>query len=392
MNIGMVARACRACGSLETMCVMHFREQPVHVGLVYDSKAEARSATKADIELWGCTECGFCWNKSFDETLLAFGPGYDASLSHSPSYLAHLQQTADRLVTWYGVTNEVVFDIGCGKGEFLRAMGRAGHNRGIGVDPTQDDFADRTDSIEFRRASYNEQQASTECGIVCCVSVLEDIQNLSEFLALVRRQCENNNCVAYFEVFHAAAAIEQLATWTIHYEQCNYFGESSLRLVFERSGFEILALTQCLGDQYMSVDVAPRVEKVAIEKRAPDLCSDRIARLFKAFRAQHFASVERWNVKLRSDRSDSPVVLWGSGGRGVTFLNSIDEPESVDFVVDLNRDKSGKYTAVTGHLIVAPEELVRIQPKVIIISNPNYESEIRKQIRDLGITSEVECI
>jgi hypothetical protein len=51
----------------------------------------------------------------------------------------------------------------------------------------------------------------------------------------------------------------------------------------------------------------------------------------------------------------------------------------VDNLIDINPNKQGKFTALTGIQIISPEEFnEKGSGSTLIIVNPNYEHEIRK--------------
>src|SRR3954451_5396291 len=60
------------------------RRVPVDVGSTLPSEADALAAPLADIILANCHNCGLTWNRTFNNSQIAFKPGYDAGLHHSP--------------------------------------------------------------------------------------------------------------------------------------------------------------------------------------------------------------------------------------------------------------------------------------------------------------------
>jgi hypothetical protein len=80
--------------------------------------------------------------------------------------------------------------------------------------------------------------------------------------------------------------------------------------------------------------------------------------------------------------------LWGTGGKGITFVNSLETAEAIPFVVEINPDKQGKYIPGTGQRIVPPEFMAEYRPDKVIITNALYEKEMKQQARDLGVDCE----
>lgn len=78
------------------------------------------------------------------------------------------------------------------------------------------------------------------------------------------------------------------------------------------------------------------------------------------------------------------VVVWGAGARGVTILN-VFKDSRIEYAVDLNPNKQGKYVPGTGQKIVKPEFLMEYRPDFVILANPAYRTEIEKSMDSLGI-------
>ncbi len=98
---------------------------------------------------------------------------------------------------------------------------------------------------------------------------------------------------------------------------------------------------------------------------------------------------ELWNRRLSRYRdAGERVVVWGTGGKGITFLNSVSDAQAIEFVAEINPDKQGKYVPGTGQRIVSPEFLAEYQPHKIIITNALYETEMKAQARELGVKAE----
>jgi hypothetical protein len=76
-------------------------------------------------------------------------------------------------------------------------------------------------------------------------------------------------------------------------------------------------------------------------------------------------------------------VAWGAGSKGNSFLNLVGR--DVKAIVDINPKKRGKFVAGTGQPIVAPEDLIGIEPATVVIMNPVYRSEIAAQLEQLGL-------
>jgi hypothetical protein len=88
-------------------------------------------------------------------------------------------------------------------------------------------------------------------------------------------------------------------------------------------------------------------------------------------------------------KSKQRLVIWGGGSKGVTFLNALKAEREVEYVVDVNPRKQGRFVAGTGQEIVAPEFLVDYGPHAVLVMNPIYEGEIRRRLNELGVPATV---
>jgi SAM-dependent methyltransferase len=364
----------------------------VHVGVLYDSREAARAASLGDVTLTHCHRCGLIHNRRFDTKITNFAPGYEVALHHSKVFREFTEGVARRLIHQYRLENKSIFEIGCGAGFFLRTLCQLGNNHGIGVDPTisrehTEQLGDG--SVRFVRDFYGDRFIELNCDFICCLSVFEAIPDPTEFLLRVRKTIGPRHDVpVYFEVFNGMRSFEQLETWSVHYEQCNYFGLESLTDLFRRCGFEVLRAGTCYeGDQYLYVEA--RVSENAEPDSKPSESSSQLPTKIAEFSQHYREALDGWSKRLEQFRSSgSRVVLWGSGGKGISFLNALDSEGLIEYVVEINPDKHGKHIPGSGQMIVGPEFLKEYQPDKIIITNPLYEDEMKQQAAQLGVHSD----
>ena len=57
--------------------------------------------------------------------------------------------------------------------------------------------------------------------------------------------------------------------------------------------------------------------------------------------------------------------------------------------IDLNTRKHGLHVAGTGQVVRPPEYLKDFKPDMVIITNPVYREEIRKDLNEMGLDPEI---
>jgi len=77
--------------------------------------------------------------------------------------------------------------------------------------------------------------------------------------------------------------------------------------------------------------------------------------------------------------------------RAITFLAGVrGAPEMVDYVVDVNPHRHGRFLPCTGTKVIAPEQLRQLRPDVVIATNPNYAKEIWRDVQAMELNCEFE--
>ncbi len=382
---------CPVCSSRHHGDFFELHGVPVDTCRLWDAAEQAKQARLGDVVLSYCRSCGFGFNRIYDGSKVSFQPGYEASLVYSNVFTTFQHGVATRLIDRYGLRNKTIVEIGCGRGEFLTLLCELGGNNCIGFDPTLPGESIEQigrGSVQLVPDYYTAQRADLEPDFICCLSVLEDMPQPVAFLEDLKRILGTRRPAMYFEIFNAFRAFEQNETWSIHYEQCNYFGLDSFTYLFERAGFEVLEAGTCYeGDQYLFAEVMPTPETETPSSQVANLRP--IPSVITAFADHHAESMALWQRHLNEfARTKTKAVVWGSGGKGTSFLNALDNTDAIRYVVDINPNRQGQYIGGSGHQIVAPEFLQQYQPDIIVITNPLYEREITEQVAALGIACE----
>lgn len=365
---------------------LHLQDMPVYSNVLLPTREQALDVPLGNLDLAWCGQCGHVFNLAFDASRMDYTPAYENSLHFSPGFQKYAEDLSLHLVRSHDVRNKVVIDIGCGKGDFLATICKAGGNRGIGFDrsysrdaATHEAGLDLTFVAEF----FDEKDGAYLPDLICCRHVLEHMEAPREFLRVIRcALAEKNEAVVFFEVPNAAYTIRDMGIWDLIYEHCSYFSENSLLTLFQSSGFVVKNLSQLYSGQYLGIEATVGDAPVA---RPPAVHSDEVA----AFPARYAAKIEFWREELaRFERAGRRTVIWGAGSKGITFLNVL-AAQSIDFVIDINPRKHGRYVAGTGAQVMPPGFLAEYRPHLVIAMNPVYGDEISSYLRSMGLSSDL---
>ena len=349
------------------------------------TRTEAVAFPRRPVELAACPHCGFIFNRCFDAEVQAYSAECEESQGSSPTFSRWLAALVARLVDEHGVRGQRVLEIGCGKGEFLAALCRAGANRGIGYDPT---FVSgragggEGEAWEVRRELWHGARGVHGAAFIACRHTLEHIAPVRDFLGELRSAIGDARPLIFFEVPDSGRILAEGAFWDVYYEHCSYFTQASLCGLFHRAGFTVLDSWRDYDDQYLLLLARPALSGAGAP--APPAA---LAVQLEAFEARVAAVRGTWSAFLERCRSRGErVVLWGGSSKASAFLSGIEGAGIIDRVVDIDPHKQGAFVAGTGQPVVAPEQLCADPPAHVILCNPVYLEEVRARLATLGLT------
>lgn len=386
---------CPTCRSGRTELFHEVECVPTNSCILFETREEALNCNRGSIALRFCHGCGFIYNASFRQELTEYSGRYEETQGFSPTFSRFHRNLAEEMIERHGLTGRDVMEIGCGKGEFLVLLSQLGENRGIGVDPSA--LPERLEGVPgAERVTlvpeyFEPRHCEIQPDFLCCKMTLEHITQTSGFIETIRAGLdEAKRTIVFFQVPEAGRIIRNCAFEDIYHEHCSYFTESSLRYLFEQSGFEVTRTAVEYDDQYLTIEAAPSSKIFAGDTRE---AVEELAALIRSFPERLDIHKQHWRSTVeRAKAEGKTVVLWGSGSKAVSFLTSLGIAEQIDFVTDINPNRHNHYMPGTGQLIVPPENLADIQPGLVIVMNRIYEDEISQALSGMGVSCDVACL
>ena len=394
----MSTTSCPACGASGLTPFHAVDAVPVNSCLLVADEHSARDFPRGDLRLAHCTACGFITNTAFDPARSTYSADYEETQGFSPRFQQFIGEVSRRWVDRYDLQGKHVVEIGCGKGEFLVEMLRAGAGTGLGIDPgvhperVPGDVADRAQWVQ---GFFPQDLPVLEADAVVCRHTLEHIAPVREFMTDVRSALgERRDTAVLFELPGTLHVLDEAWFWDTYYEHCSYFTAGSLARLFRATGFEVLEVWPAYDGQYVIVEARPSDVPAAGTPLPVEDDLAAIAAGAETFARSYDLVVDRWRQRVRDAAAGGgSVVLWGSGSKGVAFLAALGEDARlVTAAVDINPFKHGRWMAGTGHRIVAPKELVDLKPALVIAMNSTYLEEIGRDLAELGVETELEAV
>lgn len=383
---------CPGCGEGPTRTIYRVDQIPVHSCVVMHDRATALAYPRRDLVLNVCSGCGFVYNAAFDPSAQEYSTNFEESQHASETFNGFARGLAKRLADQYHLDGKRVLEIGCGKGEFLVELCRAGGCDGVGIDPGY--RPERTDAADARRVRfiqdfYGPAYHHVEADLVVCRHTLEHIGPTQRFVADLRQTLGDRPTPVFFETPDAMRVLKEGAFWDIYYEHCSYFTAGTHARLFRQQRFEVTALELAYAGQYILQGATPTARPTHA-RLEPERDLDDTLAAAEAFPGVVQEQMEYWRELVRSaHRAGRRVVVWGGGSKAVSFVTTLGLNDEIDRVVDINPFKQGKFLPGSGHMVVGPEALRRDTPDLVVVMNPVYVEEIRKDLDGMGLHPEV---
>lgn len=387
------SHVCPNCKSIGMSIFYETKDVPVNSCMMFSNHDEAVSFPRGDVVLGFCNSCGFISNVAFDPSKLDYSSLAPEEQGFSGTFNTFITRIANRLIDSYNLQNKDVLEIGCGRGDFLALLCELGNNHGVGIDPSyisgsvQSKASDR---LKFIHDYYSEHYANYSGDLVCCRHTLEHIPNTAEFMSKLRRGIgDRSHTAIFFEVPDVTRILQEVAFWDIYYEHCSYFNLGSLARLFRFCNFSVTNLCKDYFDQYLLIEAKPteKEDKKTFENEEK---VEETAKNVERFVSQSQEKLGFWHNQLQQIQINKKrAIVWGSGSKCVAFMTTLGVKNEIEYIVDINPHRHGKFIPGVGKQIVSPEFLKKYQPDTVIVMNPVYCGEIKQMLDTLNVNAEL---
>lgn len=382
---------CVACGHGELHKILDLGEQP-------PANSYRDSTEKIDVFPLGLNRCKNC---SHIQLTHAVNPDI---LFKNYLYVSGTSQTLKEYFEWFAPFTEetyrlfsgddqpkTVLDIGCNDGSQLDVfMGRGFET--YGVDPAENLYeATKEKGHDVHCGYFNEKYVRDtkhiSFDIITAQNVFAHTANPLAFLKNIKKKMHGYSLL--FIQTSQADLIKNNEFDTVYHEHISFFNVRSMFDLVNRAGLNLIDVikTPIHGNSYVFV-IAREYDRRAHLFNAIEM--ERKAGLYNPETyAAYTKKVHDLRVRLSSvleKYSETHVIVgYGAAAKGMTLLNSLPVVR-MDFIIDDNPLKQGKWTPGVNIPIVAPEHLASLSPDKPILFVPlawNFYDEIRGKIQKL---------
>jgi SAM-dependent methyltransferase len=348
------------------------------------------------LKLYVCDACWLVQTEDYTAREELFDADYAYFSSVSESWLAHARRYASSIIDMLALDRDsFVIEVASNDGYLLRNFVEA-QIPCLGIEPTASTAA-RAEELgipvmrEFFGASLGRTlaEAGKRADLIAGNNVFAHVPDVNDFTAGLKAALKPGGTIT-LEFPHLVNLIDEVQFDTVYHEHFSYFSLAALEHIFHAAGLRVWRVEQ-LPTHGGSLRVFgchaedTRAEQDSVAKiRA--LEQERGITSLDTYRDFQRRVDDAKNGLLRflldCKAADLKVAAYGAAAKGNTLLNYAGvRPDLLPYVCDAAPSKQGKFMPGSHIPIVAPTELARLRPDVVLILPWNIADEVVAQQR-----------
>ena len=385
---------CRHCNATLTLPLIDLGFAPP--SNAYLNKQQLQQPEKKyPLRVLVCQTCWLAQTEDFAQAHELFDADYAYFSSFSSTWLKHAKRYANEMSARFklGSSSHVV-EIAANDGYLLQYF-KAANIPCIGVEPTASTAAAaRAKSIHIVQEFFGVALANTlvlqgkQADLTAANNVLAHVPDINDFVAGFTVLLKSTG-VATFEFPHLMQLMALNQFDTIYHEHFSYLSLTAVQRIFAANGLTVFDVEEHpthggslrVFAQRTDTGKQPINDRVAKMLRTEDAIGIQTEKYYLAFQARAEKVKDDFiNFLAEAKRQGKTVAAYGAAAKGNTLMNFAElGSDLIQYVVDKNPAKQGKFMPGSRIPIVSPEALHSQRPDYLVILPWNIADEVTQQ-------------
>lgn len=348
------------------------------------------------LKVFTCSTCFLVQVDEYKKSDAIFNSDYVYFSSYSTSWLQHAKKYTELMIQRFGFnSNSLVVEVASNDGYLLQYFAEK-KIPVLGIEPTANTAAVaiqkgvRTITEFFGEKLANDLvQKGTKADLLLGNNVYAHVPDINDFTKGLKILLAPEGVIT-LEFPHLVQLVENSQFDTIYHEHFSYLSFYTVKQIFEKQGLELFDVEEIpthggslriygKHKQDSSKPVSPRVTALLEKELAKGINQPGYYASFQEKAA--VIKLDLLEFLVQQKRNNKKVAAYGAAAKGNTLLNFCGiKNDLIDFVVDANPHKQGKYLPAS-HIPVVNEKMLKDQqPDYVIILPWNLETEITEQL------------
>lgn len=376
---------CRSCGNTKLKRVVSLGYQPLANNLLNKKDDECELYP---LELNYCYNCHNCQLSVSVDPKKMFS-NYLYTSSTSSSFRQHFKDSASKYLKEFKLSpkNSYIIDIGSNDGVALKPFKEMGFKKILGVEPAKNlaKLANKNNikTINCFLDEKNLKRIKKNADIILASNVFAHSDKLKEMATCMLKLLKNKGTII-IEVQYLLNTLKDLTFDNIYHEHYNYWSLTSLVNFFKQYKAKIVKAEK-INTHGGSLRVYIRKDKNSkIDKSVKNLLDEeekfglKKYSTYRQFGERVYAIQKNVKKNIKKLKSNGKKLIgYGSPAKATTSLNFFGVSSEIDFIVEDNKLKHGKFIPGVKIPIVSKEKIMDKNNTILVLAWNFYE-DIKK--------------
>tara|TARA_Y100001970_G_scaffold284617_1_gene402340 strand:+ start:3608 stop:6151 length:2544 start_codon:yes stop_codon:yes gene_type:complete len=382
---------CRSCGNNKLKRVLSLGYQPLANNLL---KKRNEKCELYPLEMNYCPNCHNCQLSVSVDPKKMFS-NYLYTSSTSKSFRKHFEDAANTYLKELKLSpkKSYIIDIGSNDGVALKPFKDLGFNKILGIEPAKNlaklANKNKIKTINCFLNTKNLNKIKKNADLILASNVFAHSDNLKEMANCMLKLLSNRGTII-IEVQYLLNTLKDLTFDNIYHEHYNYWSLTSLVKFFDQFKVKIVKVKR-INTHGGSLRIYIKKNKNSkIDRSVRNLLKEEEIFGIKKYKTYKDFGEKIYNIKNNVKKNiknlknkGKKIIGYGSPAKATTALNFFGISEEIDFIVEDNKLKHGKFIPGVNIQIVSKDK-IHDKNNTILVLAWNFYNDIKENNRDLS--------